>query len=352
VTGALPAALQRWVEAETGSLVVGAETIGRGASRQIWSVALAAGRDVVLRADTGDGPVAGTPLTLAREGAVYRALSGTDLPIPALHAVHPDGTALLLERAGGTDEVKALDDAERWGVAEDHGRCLGRLHLLDAARLDLGPLVTPAGADPTAHDLDLWRSIDRTRRAEGASLVAPVVLEILAASIPATTRTSLCHGDAGPGNFLHEDGRVTALLDWEFAHQGDAHDDLAWVVVRNQLLRHPLPVAATFSGWRGTTGSTIDIPRLEWFRALVLTRMLVTCDATIAWAGPDAPGARVQVVLRPFLAVAAFEALRRAGAADPATGELEADARAVWERSPVADLLDDPLHLDDLGALL
>jgi hypothetical protein len=44
--------------------------------------------------------------------------------------------------------------------------------------------------------------------------------------------------------------------------------------------------------------------------------------------------------------------LRRAGAADTDAGELERDARAAWEGSPVAGLLEDPIRLDDLGALL
>ncbi|MGH9273720.1 MAG: phosphotransferase family protein [Acidimicrobiales bacterium] len=352
MTGALSPALRHWVQAETASTVVSAHTIGRGASRQIWAVALATDREVVVRADTGDGPVAGTSLTLGREAAVYRALAHTDLPIPRLHAVHPDGTALLLDRAPGDDQLKTLSATEGRSVAEDYGRCLGRLHQLAPDSLELGPLAVPDGADPTAHDLDLWCSIDRTRRGD-ALPIAPVALRHLAGSVPSAARVSLCHGDAGPGNFLHEGGRVTALLDWEFAHVGDPHDDLAWVVVRNQVLRHPLDVAATFAAWRATTGAPVDVAHLEWFRALVLTRMLISCDATIAWAGPDAASARVQAVLRPFLAVAVFEALRRAGAGtDLDTTELEHQARAAWKGSPVADLLDDPIRLDDLGALL
>lgn len=352
MTEELSSDLRRWVEAEAGSIIVAEQAIGRGASRRIWAIVFASDRELVVRADSGDGPVAGTPLTLAREAITYEALAGTGLPIPRLHAVHPDGTALLLDRASGDDQLKGLDDAEARAVAEDFGRCLGRLHQLAPGDLELGSLAPPDGAAPTAHDLELWRSIDRTRRGEDASPVAPVALRQLAGSVPVATRASLCHGDAGPGNFLHDAGRVTALLDWEFAHVGDPHDDLAWVAVRNQVLRHPLDVAATFTAWRTTTGAPIDLARLEWFRALVLTRMLISCDATIAWAGPDAAGARVQAVLRPFLAVAVFEALRRAGGANPDAGDLERDAYAAWESSTVAGLLDDPTRLDDLGALL
>lgn len=349
----LSPALRSWVAAETGSTIVSATRIGRGASRQIWAITFDSGRELVVRVDTGDGPVAGTPLTLAREADVYRALAPTDLPIPTLRAVHPDGTALLVDRAPGDDRLTDLPGAEGQAVAEDIGACLGRLHLLDVGTLALGSLAPSDGTDPTSDDIVLWRSIDARRGGEDSSPAVRVALRLLADRAPAPpARPVLCHGDAGPGNFLHQGGRVTALLDWEFAHVGDPHDDLAWVAVRNQVLRHPLDVATTFAGWRTTTGAPIELPRLEWFRALVLTRMLISCDAAITWAGAEASSARVQVVLRPFLAAAVFEALRRAGGADPAAADLERQARTAWEGSPVASLLDDPACLDDLGALL
>jgi aminoglycoside phosphotransferase (APT) family kinase protein len=305
----------------------------------------------VVREDTGDGPVAGTPLTLAREADAYRALAPTDLPVPQLLAVRSDGTALLVERAVGGDQLEGVTDPELRSVAEDFGRCLGRLHRLEPHALALGSIAPRPGAAATAEDLHLWRAIDAARTDGASSPAARLALGHLAGSVPAPTGEALCHGDAGPGNFLHADGRVTALLDWEFAHVGDPHDDLAWVAVRNQVLGHPFPVATAFAAWCDTTGMAIDLRRLEWFRALVLTRMLISCDAAIAWAGAEAPSARVQVVLRPFLAAAVFEALRRAGGTDPAA-DLEGDARATWEGSPVAGLLDDPTCLDDLGALL
>ncbi len=352
MTDLLSPELRAWVETQAGSGVVGAEPIGRGASRRIWGIALQSGEALVVREDTGDGPVAGTPLTLAREADAYRALTPTDLPVPSLRAVHPDGTALLVERATGDDQLKDVADAELRSVAKDYGRCLGRLHLLDPGSLALGAITPPQDAEPTAEDLQLWRGIDAARADAASSPAARCALGQLAGSVPASPRAALCHGDAGPGNFLHAAGRVTALLDWEFAHVGDPHDDLAWVAVRNQVLGHPFPVATAYAAWRDTTAIPIELPRLEWFRALVLTRMLISCDAAVAWAGPDARRARVQVVLRPFLAAGVFEALRRAGRSDPGAAELERDARATWEGSPVAGLLDDPACLDDLGALL
>jgi aminoglycoside phosphotransferase (APT) family kinase protein len=54
-------------------------------------------------------------------------------------------------------------------------------------------------------------------------------------------RPVLLHGDIGFHNFLFDDGRLTAVLDWEHAHLGDPAEDLAYV--------------------RNTLGSALDWPR-------------------------------------------------------------------------------------------
>ena len=58
----------------------------------------------------------------------------------------------------------------------------------------------------------------------------------------------LAHGDYGPQNLLLEVAawEVSAVLDWEFAHEGDPVEDLAWAewIVR---MHHPDAVGALFA---------------------------------------------------------------------------------------------------------
>jgi aminoglycoside phosphotransferase (APT) family kinase protein len=42
----------------------------------------------------------------------------------------------------------------------------------------------------------------------------------------------LVHGDFRTGNYMVEDGRLTGLLDWEFAHWGDPDEDIGWLSAR------------------------------------------------------------------------------------------------------------------------
>lgn len=46
---------------------------------------------------------------------------------------------------------------------------------------------------------------------------------------PVAPRVAIVHGDYRTGNFLEQDGQITAILDWELVHLGDPHEDLAWV---------------------------------------------------------------------------------------------------------------------------
>lgn len=339
-----------WIEATLHTSVVATRPIGSGASRASWLVELAEGDPVVLREETGRGPMAGTPLDLAREAAVYSVLHDHGLPVPGLLGVEPGGQALLLERADGDASLEGLTTAQLGVLSAGLGESLGRLHSIDARQLARGPLRLPAdGPDHARQDVALWAGIQASSVSAPATAIADVALAWLHEQAPLhPVRTSLCHGDAGAGNFLHDGHRLTALLDWEFAHLGDPHDDLAWVAVRNQVLGRPLDVPVVYRSWQAVTGLAVDPSVLEYYRALVLTRMLISCDASLTWAGDGEPPF-VQSMLRPYLGLAVVEALRRAGLAPGSLDDLETEARAQWEPAPIAGLLDDPRQLDDLG---
>ena len=49
---------------------------------------------------------------------------------------------------------------------------------------------------------------------------------------PNAISTAPIHGDAGPGNFVHDGERVLILTDWEFAHLGDPAED--WVYIAKE----------------------------------------------------------------------------------------------------------------------
>jgi hypothetical protein len=94
---------------------------------------------------------------------------------------------------------------------------------------------------------------------------ARIVLQLVGAALEALQRLPvslvpaldgdgpvIVHGDFGPQNMLFDldTGNITGVLDWEFAHCGDAVEDLAWAewIVR---MHHPRAVEALDSLFLG-----------------------------------------------------------------------------------------------------
>jgi aminoglycoside phosphotransferase (APT) family kinase protein len=336
----LDPALAQLVESASGARIVRAERAGTGASRVTWLIDAERGGQpipLVLRCDASDGPLSGTELTLEREATVYGALMKTRVRIPRLLAVAAGGAALLLERAPGSDAFAAVSDpARKQAIADDYFAALAELHALDPAELWLPDFERPR--EPRDHaraDLGLWRRIAAARLA-GSDPLLDTAFGWLDANAPATaSRTSLCHGDAGPGNFLFEGSRVTALLDWEFAHVGDPHDDLAWVAVRAQLLGGFGDLARGVRAWSAATGVPFDPARVEYYRALVLVRMAVSCRIALSHAGARSRDASVYALLLPYLRALLPEALARAGCARAELERFAAEGRAAIDAQPL-----------------
>jgi aminoglycoside phosphotransferase (APT) family kinase protein len=276
----LPDALRLFAERELGARLAHEERVGAGASRATWILRGTNGTERVLRVDTGDGPVAGTELSLAREATAYRALHGSAVRIPALFAARED--ALLVARADGSPELDALPAPQRAEILLDYADALADLHAVDAARLELPGFARPqAPRDHARQELALWRRIFEARVRRPAPL-ARFAFGWLERNAPESPHTVLCHGDAGPGNFLHDGVRVTALLDWEFAHLGDPMDDLGWLAFRGHHMNADAgDFGAQLARWSQRTKLSVDPARIAYYRAFVMLRWLVSCQAAL-----------------------------------------------------------------------
>lgn len=342
--------LRAFVEQAVGGRVLELRRTATGSSRVTLLVdALDAQGEplsLVLRHDSGDGPLSGTDLDLAREAVIYRALRERPVRIPRLVAQAGDARTLLMERVPGTEDFAGIaSPQERAGIARDFAEALAELHRVDPASLDLPGVTRPADAAQHALlDLSRWRGILSARVPEPC---APVrfAAEWLGGNPPAgSPRTALCHGDAGVGNFLHADGRVTALLDWEFWHLGDALDDVAWVLVRSHLLGGSEEMRAALPHWSRRTGLALDAGRIAWYRALVLLRMAISCEVALGHARSDTTmDTTTYQLLLPYLGFLLPQALREAGCRDAALDAVEERATREMQAVPVLRAMGRPL---------
>jgi len=269
--------LRAFVEDAMTRPVVDLRRLPGGGRRQGWDVRLAgegAGSRCFLRYDPS--PLKPwDPYSLHREADVYRALAGTKVPVASVLGVHPDAQAVLLSYEPGAPHFTAIADPAVQAALQDQlADVLADLHALDPRSLDLRSLGEVGTIrEHLEQELTVWEGLYRHDADPDPLLTAS--FQWLREEAPGDDgRPSLVQGDTGPGNFLHQDGRITAIVDWEFAHLGDPVEDLAWVSTRS--VQEPLPdFAALVRGYRERSGRSVDAGRLRYYRVLIELRISV-----------------------------------------------------------------------------
>jgi aminoglycoside phosphotransferase (APT) family kinase protein len=354
----LPADLLDWVGEVAGGTVTAANRVPGGASREAWFVDVerAEGDTLPLfvRYSRRPTPADSAFHSLRTEAEIFAALQETDVTVPRTYGVHPVHEAMLAERVSGQTwfaRIRGPDEQVR--VAQDFIRNLAALHRLDPATLtlpSLGPVKTPR-----EHALDELAGM--RRRAGEAETIDPLVriaLDWLERNVPDdASPVVLVQGDTGPGNFLYEDGRVTAVLDWELAHLGDPMDDIAWLSLRT--------VQDTFTHfpdrlreYEELSGHRVEAARVWYYRLFAETRLTTSRPAARAAPPPREADADVQPVYADLGNPLIYNMLHR-------RLTMEALAHVMAVRLPEVDLFPTPppepeewhAHYDSaLGSLL
>jgi aminoglycoside phosphotransferase (APT) family kinase protein len=169
------------------------------------------------------------------------AVSG--LPIPQAYAYSDDHSIigapfLVTQRVEGdtpqpwrgADQVRGETATHTLGL--DFTTALAAIHGFDWSASPLHAWLgemTPANA----------AQLQIRRWAEHAGMPSPqahpqmhYTMRWLQAHAPVAERITVVHGDYRVGNFLQQNGRITAMLDWELVHLGDPHEDIAWAGMR------------------------------------------------------------------------------------------------------------------------
>jgi aminoglycoside phosphotransferase (APT) family kinase protein len=308
-----------WVEGAVGGKVVRAERQGerRSGGRPAWFLDLARGGETLAcyaRMDRGAEQLISREFTLEREYRVLRALGDAGARVPRVYGFCADPAGILMERVPGEfDYTKLAPGPARDALDDDFLGELVRIHQLDPARFVAAGIEPPANAPQTAlHDLALWE------RAYRRTLLRPVpVVEFatrwLRRNLPEPPlRLSLVQGDTGPGQFLFEmapaDGaassaprasaaieapdraprgsedfaalraakrgspRVTAIIDWEFAHLGDPVLDLAQIRTRD-FYNPGIDLARWIARYEELSGTHVDPRKLAYYtvKAMAIT---------------------------------------------------------------------------------
>lgn len=187
------------------------------------------------------------------EFRLLRALSGEALPTPRAFWLDPDGSvldrpAMVLERLPGLADRNLFRANNRFGlggaarrrVAVQVAESLAAIHRIDLATFDL-PDQMRASGHPAEQQLAYY---DREISHQEVEPMPELRLASLwlHEHLPSRPRClTLVHGDYRPANFLIQDGGISALLDWEFAHEGDPAEDIGWYLTAYYAHEHFIP---------------------------------------------------------------------------------------------------------------
>lgn len=265
-----------WLQDRFGLPVTEWQQIAGGNRCRSWLVTLgpAPGKVVYLRYQPPRAPSA-EPYSVWREAQVYRAIADTGVPAPRLLAVHPRHQAIVTTAAEGRADFRRLQDpGEKTAIAIDFVQGLARLHAHPLASLPTGQLGAPETiAACLQAESDIWQRmyLETGRR----DPLIELAFDWLDRNIPMSDEPPvLVHGDAGPGNFLFRNRKMTALVDWELAHPGDPLEDLAWFCMR--AVMEPVPdFPICLAAYETASGRRIDRTRLLYHRVMVTLRVVI-----------------------------------------------------------------------------
>lgn len=259
-----------------GSVVTKASRGPVGNGQETWFCEIVsdrAERQIVVRRSAVAGPLNWTDR--AAEYAALEWLQPHGLLTPPVLHFEPDGgrlerATIVMDHMSGASLGRVSQEIrDRLGAGL--GRNLARLHGIDAAAY---PGDVPASAEgATARQLDFWEQRYRSDALQPVPMAA-ALLAWLRHNQPARTGPpALLWGDPGLYNLLHDDGVITALLDWELTHLGDPLEDLGGAVWSCRGLCDPDLVVTAYEAESGTM---VDRGELAWFEAFAaVTRAIM-----------------------------------------------------------------------------
>lgn len=294
-TSAMTGLLQRWAERHCAA---GARI--EGVRRMPGHSGISFGFDIVAADGSREGivmrlPPAGVRIKnstdVLRLVPLLQAMTAAGIPVPAVRYHGADETwfgvpYLMVERvAGGTlpdvfdmepgtePPAELVTDVFRQAVD-----ALVAIHLVDAEELLQQHWAVPMSQQA---DIDMW--IPMLQKLEEQSLLQQglELRDRLLATAPRSPAPGVVHGDFYSNNWMFDNSRLTAVLDWENSTLGPQMWDLGWLATmydpecwgpsRTRIMSWT-PDVETLLGWyEQSSGWRLDSP--DWYRALMCYRL-------------------------------------------------------------------------------
>jgi aminoglycoside phosphotransferase (APT) family kinase protein len=182
--------------------------------------------------------------------------------------------------AAGHKLVKGgLTPAQAKNLTHQLGRELARLHTVRPPDVRLASLPLPP-ASPVQARINAYR-----KALDAIPEPHPVLewsLNWLEQNAPDSNDVVLCHCDFRTGNYMVEDGRLTGVLDWEFAAWSDPYEDLGWLCSKSWRFGADTKEVGgigdkvdLFQGYASVSGLDVDHGKVLYWEIMGMTRWAI-----------------------------------------------------------------------------
>lgn len=297
----LPQALASFMSRVSGpGELSGLGRLSGGANMESWAFDWAGAGYVLRRAPSADY-MAGRPYGQADEAALVMAAHAAGVKAPEVVGVLADsdamGTGYVMRRVvAEVSPAKILANPPP-SLLADLGRELARIHAIPRQAIPPAiPLMDAADALAELKARFLSYGGDRPAIA--------LAVKWCEDHLPAPADPVLVHGDYRMGNIMVDRDGLAVVLDWELAHRGDAHEDLAFGCMTvwrfGQLDKPAFGVGGLdeyFAAYEAAGGTKVDRTRFRfWLVYRTLWWALGCLQMGQAWrSGADATVERVVV---------------------------------------------------------
>lgn len=214
----------------------------------------------------------------------YRSFADSPVPVPRPLFLETEPTWLerpffVMERIDGCEsQFQALLEPDFAPHCDGLARRMYEILADIAATPIVGLPATESSEVPAAdacwrRELDHWEGIIDANELEPQPIARAGIRWLRRNPPPPAQRVSVVHGDYRTGNFLYRQDRILGILDWEMAHFGDPHEDLAWSFMpawqwaRDGRAGGIVEPDEAIRIWEARSGLLVDRAALRWWLA-------------------------------------------------------------------------------------
>ncbi|WP_313054231.1 phosphotransferase [Pseudomonas lopnurensis] len=325
--------LRAFVERLTGGRITGMERLPRW--RPAWNLSVenddGSTLGLHIRGERG-GDVSPFP-DLRREADILTLLGAHGVPVPKIHGYCEDPQAIVMDWVPGTRDLSGMDENGRRTLARQYVEAMAAMHQLPLAPFVEKGIAQPRGVEAIGlAGLTAYYPLYERNKTTPQPLIE-FALGWLRRNVPVhRTRPSFVQYDSG--QYLHQDGKVQALYDFEFAMIGDPLADLASARMRDNYEPLGECFADLYRYYCELTGEPAEPEVVRYHTLLFSTVSAMQFSATVTTPKPGDPHdtyIEFDIALRRVVVHALAEAMGV---------PLETRALDIAEKGPNAALLD------------